>query len=354
MNTLTNRLSLVVTLSLVSGTALCHKKCDPSRDFNLNYRIQYHDVAPKRTDYSGFRDVRMKNTRQVAQHVRYPAPKIDTVSHQRTQVQTCAVKHEVSPPKACKKQYQVSKQTTHSPKFKMTYTVEKLPPFDNIVADGNTQVVLNGSNNYSVKATSKSVYPEKLIDIRVKNRTLLLSRRALKSWKDHARQTVVVNVSMPRVHQITLKDQARINANDIRTLGKGLVLRSHSAGNSQFKGNVQLAEVCNTGPGNVNIQWVSGDMLRVMSSSTGHINLAGTIDTINVRACECSHVDAKYLRAHNALVQTADKAQVDITAIQALSGFASDFSNIRYYKTPHHLTRHVYCSGNVMQMRYWN
>lgn len=317
-----------------------------NHSFDLQYRSTYHDVAPVRSSNgSGYRQVIKPKEYHLQYQARYKKTLIDTVEKSHNEAHQHA--------HASKKGYQVKGgHKVVTPKYHLSYKPEHITPFENIVADGDTAVIINGSKSFDIKATSKTIYPTKLLDITIKNRTLYLSRHAKRSWSKKAQQTVYVNVSMNHLHSITLKGEARLTAYNLNT--KHLKVHSSSSGGMRLQGQIQLAELMHTGIGSIDIEWINSDNLKIIDTGAGHMRLAGIANSMNLRAINRSKVDAKYLRAKNAFVQTGDHAEVLVTAVNALSGFASDCSNILYFKTPHHLTRHTYASGNVMQMRYWN
>lgn len=338
---------LAIWSSLIAVVALpvaLHAENKHNHMFDLQYRSTYHQVAPTKNN-AGYRQIIKPKEYQLQYHRHNNKPLSGSVEKSRV-----VAHQQVQRPKEV---FQVKGgRKVVTPKFHLSYTPEHITPFENIVVDGDTAVIVNGSKSFSIKATSKTIYPTKLIDITIKNRTLYLSRHAKRSWSKKAQQTVFVNVSMNHIHSITLKDEARLTAYNLNT--KNLRVHSSSSGGMRLQGEIQLAELIHTGIGNVDIEWINSDNLKIVTTGAGHMRLAGIANSMNLRAVDHAQVDAKYLRAKNAFVQTGDYAEVLVSAVNALSGFASDCSNILYFKTPHHLTRHTYASGNVMQMRYWN
>ena len=103
----------------------------------------------------------------------------------------------------------------------------------------------------------------------------------------------------------------------------------------------------------MDLDWINSDHLHITASGKTQIRLAGNVGMLEVNAIDDAHVDGRYLRADNAYIKTANTAEVDASVLDHLSGFASNFSNIYYFKSPLALTRHTYQSGVVMQLYHW-
>lgn len=119
-------------------------------------------------------------------------------------------------------------------------------------------------------------------------------------------------------------------------------------------GVVNLRKVQYSSSGRLDVRWVDSNRVTIHGDGIGHIRLAGTTNILNVQLSQVTNLDARYLRAHEVFVRTDDAASAYVTAIDNLSAFAGDYSNIYYFKTPQNITRYSWGYGNVLQMSYWN
>ena len=55
-------------------------------------------------------------------------------------------------------------------------------------------------------------------------------------------------------------------------------------------------------------------------------------------------------RAQHILIQTKNFATAKLLPIQSLRAFATDFSNVYFYKMPDYISRYTRRSGNVLQL----
>jgi len=237
------------------------------------------------------------------------------------------------------------------PHYNTAY-LTRVAPFKGISANGNILVVVEQGRFQEVKIMNRSYPGYKLVEPAVIKNVLVLRDVSRKNLKKEAPHVVSVKITTPTLTSIRLRDNAGIRAKNLRS--KLLDIDAATTGFVNLRGNIGLHHIYQRGTGPINIEWANSDHIKIISRSSGPIHIAGTTDHLNIRANDMADIDAKHLRSHTGIIQTAGEATVAVTVIDALSGFASELSNIFYYKTPKHLTRHTYDLGNVMQLRYWN
>jgi len=287
---------------------------------------------------------------------RLPAPKVTTKRHHHHH--THATPNKRAKPELPKnyKFYVKSKKPTERrtksvPKYYATH-LTRVAPFKGVSANGNILVTVKRGRYQEVKIMNRYHPGYKLVEPAVIKDVLVLRDVSRKNLKDGAPKIVKVRITTPTLTSIRLRDNARIRARNLHA--KLLDIDANTTGFVNLRGNIGLHHVHQSGVGPINVEWANSDHIKIISKSPGPIHIAGVTDHLNVRANNSADVDTKHLRSHTGLIQTAGKATVAVTVIDALSGFASELSNIFYYKTPKHLTRHTYDLGNVMQLRYWN
>lgn len=224
--------------------------------------------------------------------------------------------------------------------------------FKGIAADGNIHVIVEPGNTRSVEVLSNNYPASKLVFADVSRGVLILHDVSRENLDEQAPKFIKVKVVTPTLGSIQLRDHSSLSA---KNLAYNIMdIDAATTGFLKIRGNVCLHHIHQQGRGPINIEWTNSDHIKIISTGPGLIHLAGTTDILNVRARDHANIDAKFLRANSGLIQADENATVAVTVIDALSGFATGISNIFYYKTPKHLTRHTYDLANVIQMNYWN
>jgi len=216
-----------------------------------------------------------------------------------------------------------------------------LPPFKAIELNKNTTIELaNGS--YAVNITGPEKY---LYDDQVSVTNQVLHVGASKSASN-----TTIRVFAPGLKKIAVTDNAVVNAKDFQTTDLTIIAKNNGAIN--LEGQYIINRIYQYGNGRINIDWINSDRLFIDSHSSGPICLAGTVNSMIAKLTHNASLDARYLRAQKASVFTTDTAQADITVLDTLEAFATDRSNIYYYKRPRNITVVTKESGNVLRP-YW-
>lgn len=227
---------------------------------------------------------------------------------------------------------------------------QNYPYFNSIVADGNYNIHITQGRNAVHIANEGAFYT----NTRVVDNTLMLEfvpQKKEQTPDDFP--TVNVDVSMPVLNEISLLGNSTLHASNIRSYG--LVLATSGNNNVQLDGTgvFNIAKIDARGNSDVSVQWVNSNDLLVEGDDYAQIKLAGVAKILQVRLAGTSLLDAKYLRPDIALVDTQDFATADILATHSLYAFATDHSNIYYYKTPGYYLDNTQISGNVLQLAHW-
>ncbi len=239
-----------------------------------------------------------------------------------------------------------------TPHFKPANVLKPLIPFKGIAADGNIHVVVVPGKFRSVQIMNKHFSGDKLVSTSVSRGVLVLHDVSRDNLEEKAPRIIKVKVVTPTLGAIHLSGNSCLSA---KNLAYNIVdIDTATSGYLKIRGNVCLHHILQRGRGPINIEWTNSDHIRIISTGPGPIHIAGKTDILNIRARDHADIDTKFLRANSGLIQTSENATVAVTVVDALSGFATGISNIFYYKTPRHLTRHTYDMGNVIQMNYWN
>lgn len=258
--------------------------------------------------------------------------------------------------------------------------------FDNVVINGDMDVVLTSQNpGYSVTATGM---PAQLSTISVNNvqNTLYISQRGFNFSNPTMTPQVVIN--LPDLHQLQYKGAGHLTANNLRSTslsvnlhnrnavdieGKQIVLQQitqsgagpvtisgissdalfiNSNGGSplELKGMVNLRALNFNGNGSLHVYWINSPYLRVRSSGSNHLLLAGITPMLDAVVSGKSYLDAKYLHAKQAFVNTAEQARADVWVSHSLNALAGGNSNIYYYHPAEIQGAYMHSTGSVIDM----
>lgn len=113
-----------------------------------------------------------------------------------------------------------------------------------------------------------------------------------------------------------------------------LNVQDNGTGKVNIGGTEVLQSVAYNGSGPLSMYWVNSTNVKVVGSGRGRIFLAGTAGLLDATIDEHTYLDAKYLRARRAFVNTSDVARADVWTQCTLSTLATGSSNIYYYNNP--------------------
>lgn len=209
-----------------------------------------------------------------------------------------------------------------------------LSSFKSLIVSGNTNIeLINGPYAINVFGTPKDLqgYQEQLLD-----KTLSIS----------ANYNVTIQLSVPELKNITVINNATINAQNFKTNHLTIIAKNNGA--IDLKGRINIDKIYQHSNGRITVDWVSSDQLLVESDSNGPIYLAGRANNLTAKLTNNTQLDARYLRTKEATIFTTDKARADVLVLDTLKAFAVNKSNICYYKRPKHLTVVTKNAGNVL------
>jgi len=258
--------------------------------------------------------------------------------------------------------------------------------FDKLVINGDMDVVLTSQDpGYSVTATGM---PAQLNTLNISNtqNTLYVSQRGFNRRADGVPTQLVIN--LPDLHQLQyqgaghltannlnssalvakLNNQAEVNLNgkqiylqQLIQSGRGpvtisgvdsnaLFIKSTSGSPIELTGTVNLRSLTYEGNGRLHVYWLNSPYLRVHSSGSNYIMLAGITTMLDAVVSGRNYLDAKHLHAQQAFVNTADNARADVWIRQSLNALATGNSNIYYYHPAKIQGIYMHTSGSVMDM----
>lgn len=229
------------------------------------------------------------------------------------------------------------------------YKAISLANFDSIQANGNFNITVEyGRPSVAIDGDTATY-----VSADVVNGTLLLSNVELvdKDNKPIECPTANIRVSLPALNDIYLLGNSTLVANNVRAYGTTIAVNDNSS--VRLSGDVHVKKISAYGNGNISIRWIDSDDLLVLASDNAEISVAGVARILEARLSGAAYLNAKYLRPDVAFVNTTDIATADVLATHSMYAFATDSSNIYYYKTPVKYIDESEYSANVLQMGYW-
>jgi len=155
-----------------------------------------------------------------------------------------------------------------------------------------------------------------------------------------------VKLYVPKLKMIVVAGRAIVNAKNFKS--DDLTVIAKDRGSINIEGEFNVNKIVQHGRGRINVHWVHSDILYVEGYNNGPIYLSGRANDIMVKLMGNARLYARYLRARNVAVLTTDSAIAEVSALDMLSAYAVDDSNIFYYKKPKDITVVTRDSGNVL------
>jgi hypothetical protein len=228
--------------------------------------------------------------------------------------------------------------------------VFELRPFHTIAASNDINITLRNSDTPRVAILDQGHPGLNLVQATVKNGTLYLKEVPRPPVGSTRPMQVLVEAN--NIHLIYLRDKSSITADNYHSNRFDII--SATSGDILLHTQLDIRHIEHHGKGMISIDWIKTPSLDIFTEGSGLIRVAGSTNTLHIRAVDNGKVDAKYLRTEDALVQTCHQAEVAVRPHYTLNAFASGHSYIYYYKTPEFFIPRNYGSGNILQMRYWD
>lgn len=263
-------------------------------------------------------------------------------------------------------------------------TISHVGRFNRIVADGDINIVLKNSAAPRIVVLSRDCKCRRLIGCHVRNGTLYLNDLTKERcdpqvtcwrvffdkirWVGHHKFNGDSDIAAQKCKITTHPLQVLIDANGVESLelheqssiyaanyqSPRMAVRSFTSGSILLPGTRSVYDVQQYGCGYMVFDSINQSNVDITSEGPGLIKLGGRVDTLHVRAMCNAQIDAKFLRARDAWVESTGWSEAAVTAENALNGYATGFSYVYYYKTPSFFNALSYEHANVIQMAWWD
>lgn len=105
------------------------------------------------------------------------------------------------------------------------------------------------------------------------------------------------------------------------------------------------------GPGKVEINDVNTDHLTLNLEENGYVYIAGRATRFDATVSGAGRLNAKFLYARTAFINTVEFAQAEIASNGSISALAADNSDIYYYDNPDLVAKYENTTGSIMRMQ---
>lgn len=122
------------------------------------------------------------------------------------------------------------------------------------------------------------------------------------------------------------------------------------SGKTTLYGAVENSLISQSGSGALELFWISNDKTAVTIMGNGKVIIAGRSGKIVANAEGSTHLDATYLNARTAFIQTCQTSTAYVNVRHYLFAHAVDRSQINYYREPEHLYRITEQAGVILPM----
>ncbi len=215
----------------------------------------------------------------------------------------------------------------------------ELSAFNSALISGNAKVeIARGSYGIDITGIQKNNYSCPKIS----------ANQLIYSDKDNNKNiNAIVRITAPELKNIIVADNATVSVRNLNANNLTVVVKNNGAIN--FEGQqFNISKISQSGGGKINIDWVNTNSLIVEGDGSGSIYLAGQANNLLVRLTQNARLFARYLRTQKTQAFTTDRALAELFALDTLSAYAIDKSNIYYYKRPKNLTIVTRDWGNVL------
>jgi Putative auto-transporter adhesin, head GIN domain len=267
---------------------------------------------------------------------------------------------------------------------KKTVRHHKLPAFDKIQIEGNINVDLHTGYKHSKVSLRGDANDLNQIVSEVRGNVLVI-----KGYPHHG--AVSADIRTTNLSSFTYKGRGKVRGTHLRSqlldlsidnsgqtiLGGAIILRKFQAsgggqvqvdtigtrcaqliisGNTKacLNGVIHLSKLTIDGGARLSLPRVISHGLTVHGKGKACIQLAGIVDKLDVELWDSARFNGRYLRAKRAFVKTHDKAVADFAALNHQHTFATDASDIYFYKIPKTKADFMACDGSVLDMRDWD
>lgn len=100
--------------------------------------------------------------------------------------------------------------------------------------------------------------------------------------------------------------------------------------------------------------WLKSEVLTIRAKEQARIQLAGTVNRLDIELWGHAVFKGRYLRAQRSFVKTHGQSIAEISAVNHQSTLATDASDIYYYNLANTRADFMAYSGSVLDMREWD
>ncbi|HYF98060.1 MAG TPA: DUF2807 domain-containing protein [Coxiellaceae bacterium] len=217
--------------------------------------------------------------------------------------------------------------------------------FNALDISGQINVILKNARFNTIEFLDNS---QQYVNFSLKGNTLNVGRAPIpRDQRNKVIPTPTIIIGVARLNKLTTHDYVIVQGN---LNSSALNINSEGYSQISLKGMMNVQKVNTEDNAQVKLYWINSSNLVLNGSDRSSIQLAGVAGVLHASLSDSAQLHGQYLRAQQAVIQTDNSAFAGIEATQALRAFASDDSNILYYKYPRAYNDFSTQSGNILQI----
>jgi hypothetical protein len=122
----------------------------------------------------------------------------------------------------------------------------------------------------------------------------------------------------------------------------------------QLSGMINVSNIAINGDAWLSMYWIKSDNLIIRAKKGSRIQLAGSVNRLDVELAGYAHFKGRFLRAQRSFVKTHGHSVAEISSVNHQSTLATDASDIYFYNLPNTRADFMAYDGSVLDMREWN
>ncbi|MCX7116279.1 MAG: DUF2807 domain-containing protein [Gammaproteobacteria bacterium] len=151
------------------------------------------------------------------------------------------------------------------------------------------------------------------------------------------------------LRKVVIAGGGEVTLTGVNTPALDLVIRDHSK--VQMAGNIHLANLTLENGSWVSLYWLKADRLTLRAHGKTVVQFAGKAKLLDVELWDHAKFKGRYFTVKEVFVKTHDHAVAEITTTKHQHAFATDVSDIYFYKVPRSEANYMAYNGSVLNMR---
>ncbi len=151
------------------------------------------------------------------------------------------------------------------------------------------------------------------------------------------------------LRKVVIAGGGEVTLTGVKTPALDLIIKDRSK--VQMAGTIQLASLKLENGSWVSLYWLKADRLSLRARGKTVIQFAGKAKLLDVELWDHAQFKGRYFKVKEMFVRTHDHAVAEISTIMHQHVFATDVSDIYYFRIPKSEANYMAYNGSVLNMR---